>query len=163
MKNKNFIILIIFFIFTLYSFFIAGMGNSYAAVGQSYNSMVNSYGQPVSVPLSKAVSRKNLQKYETKGVSVSSYKFIIRGFKMIAMFNSNNVCYEMKTYGNRTLPPVKYLVGPALASVKPAVLKRVWLRSIILEYGSGSSAVIYESYGMPGDLSAKVYSPSLKP
>ncbi len=136
---------------------------TYAAVGWTYNETVNEYGQPQTVPLNEAISRKNLQKYQAKGIVVSSYKFQIKNFKIIALFNSNNICYEMKTFNNRTLPSLKDLVGSTLAATKPIVLKRVWLRSITMQYGIGSNAVIYKSFGPPGDISVKVYSPALKP
>jgi len=135
---------------------------AYAVIGQSFNSMVNSYGTPKPLPLNKAVSSKNLQRYQTKGITVSSWKFQVNGFKMIALFNASNVCYGMKTYNNRSLPNPKYLIGQ-LANVKPIVLNRVWLRSITLQYGTGANAVIYKTFGLPGDLSAVAYSPSLKP
>ncbi|MHB1679532.1 MAG: hypothetical protein ACYCTB_03350 [bacterium] len=134
----------------------------YAVVGQSYNSMVSSYGEPKPLALNKAVSSKNLQRYQDNGVSVASYKFQVNGFKMITLFNSSKVCYEMKTYNNRSLPDPKDLIGN-LVSIKPVVLNRVWLRSITLQYGTGPGAVIYKTSGLPGDLSAEAYSPSLKP
>ncbi len=136
---------------------------TYAAVGWTYKETVSEYGQPQTVPLNKAISRKNLQKYQANGITVSSYKFQINNFKIIALFNADNICYEMKTFNNRTLPSLKDLVGSALAATQPVVLKRVWLRSTTLQYGSGSNAVIYRSFGPPGDLSVKVYSPALKP
>ena len=118
---------------------------------------------PQAVPLNKAISQKNFQKYEAKGIVVSSYKFQIKDLSIIALFNANDICYEMKTFNNRMLPPLKDLIGSTLAATKPVVLKKVWLRSITLQYGSGSSTAIYESFGLPGDLSVKVYSPTLKP
>ncbi|MHB1664957.1 MAG: hypothetical protein ACYCT7_06820 [bacterium] len=142
------------------SLFVAN--KAYAVVGQSYNSMVSSYGEPKPLALNKAVSSNNLQRYQAKGISVSSYKFQVNGFKMITLFNSSNVCYEMKTYNNRSLPDPKDLIGN-LAGIKPVVLNRVWLRSITFQYGTGTNAVIYKTFGLPGDLSAEAYSPSLKP
>lgn len=159
-----------FLLSSLFCFFLAFTAvftlktiKTYAAVGWTYNETVNKYGQPQTVPLNEAISRKNLQKYEASGITVSSYKFQIKNFKIIALFNSNNICYEMKTFHNRTLPPLKDLVGSTLAAMRPIVLKRVWLRSITLQYGSGSNAVIYKSFGPFGDISVKVYSPALKP
>ncbi|MHB8232716.1 MAG: hypothetical protein ACYDDB_07440 [bacterium] len=137
-------------------------GRAYAVIGQSYNSMVSEYGRPESLPLNKAVNLKKLQRYQTEGVSVSSYKFTINGFKMITLFNSSNICYEIKTYHNRALPDPKDLIG-SLAGSEPAVLNRIPFRSITLRYGSGANAVIYRTFGLPGDLSAVAYSPALRP
>jgi len=135
---------------------------AYAVIGQSYNSMVSSYGTPKPLALNKAVNSNDLQNYQTKGITVSSYTFQVNGFKMIALFNASNVCYEMKTYSNRTLPNPKDLIG-SLADTKPILIHRSFLISAAYQYGTGANAIIYRTFGLPGDLSAAAYSPSLKP
>ena len=138
---------------------------AYAVIGQHYNSMVTQYGAPKSLALNKAISSKDLQNYQTKGIAVSSlssWTFQINGFKMIALFNASNVCYEMKTYSNRTLPNPKDLIG-SLANTKPILIHRSFLISAEYQYGTGANAIIYRTFGLPGDLSAVAYSPSLKP
>lgn len=163
--NKFKIIATAFLSLSLCSYFAVKavkVNKAYAVVGESYASMVGKYGQPESVPLNRAVSSKNLQRYQAGGISVAGYKFQVNGFKMTALFNKNNICYEMKTYNNRSLPDPKYLIG-SLARTKPVVLSRIPFRAIILQYGTGANAVIYKTFGFPGDLSAISYSPALKP
>jgi hypothetical protein len=159
MKENNLIIVKIIFI--LFAIILVPL-KAYAIVGQSLNSMVSEYGQPKSIPLYTAITHKSLEKYQSQGVNVSSYMFTINGHKIIALFNSNNICYEMKSRNNRTLPKLSDFIG-SLANTKPIVLKKKWLRSITLQYGTGNNRILYSSYGFPGDISVYVYSPSLKP
>lgn len=136
---------------------------AFSYIGQSYNQMVADYGTPAPVPLNSAVNSSELAKYNAEGVSVSSYEFTIDGFNMITLFNSSGICYEMKTFHNKSLPNPADLIGAVLAASQPQVLSRQWLRSATLRYGTGSGAVIYATFGFPGNLSAVAYSPSLKP
>ncbi len=146
-------------------FMPAFSGSSYAAVGQSYDSMVAVYGSPQSMPLNMAVSSAEMKKIQANNMAgeIKSYVFEINSFKMIALFNASDICYEMKTYGNASLPNPADLIGSSLAETSPVVINRVWLRSVTLKYGTGADAVIYRTFGLPGDFSAIAYSPALKP
>lgn len=97
--NKFKIIATAFLSLSLCSYFAVKavkVNKAYAVVGESYASMVGKYGQPESVPLNRAVSSKNLQRYQAGGISVAGYKFQVNGFKMTALFNKNNICYELE-------------------------------------------------------------------
>jgi hypothetical protein len=129
---------------------------AYAVIGQSYNSMVAQYGQPESIPLNRALINWTLKRYKAKGITVSAYTFQINGYKMTALFNASNVCYEMSTSG-RIPPDLKDLIG-SLANTKP-VGARVGAR-----YGTGANAVIVTITGGGSTLwQVRAYSPSLRP
>ncbi len=108
-----------------------------------------------------AVSSSNVSIY--KKIGVNAYVFTVNHLKVYAVFNPSGICYEEYTMNERMLPNTSLMIGSALAATKPKVLMVMPLRMEKYEYGTGSNAVIYTTFGLPGDLSAKAYSPSLSP
>lgn len=141
-------------------FLVFFAGSAFAAVGETYDQMAGRYGAPAPVSLSRAVRAKEVSRYSAAGAK--AYLFQVSGFNVYAVFNGNNVCFKMFTRHNRTLPPPAALIGP-LANTKPIVLWREPRRAIKLQYGSGGNAVIYTTFGLPGDLNAEAYSMALAP
>lgn len=160
MKLNKFIKYIYFLIFVS-SIIFFNTKIALGAVGQSLSQMTQEIGTPTSVKLAYAVSPQHLASYQKIGVN--AYLFKVNSFKITAVFNSSGICYKEFTYNNRSLPDPSLLIGSTLASEKPKVLMVIPLRFEKYQYGSGSNAVIYETSGEPGNLSAKAYSPSLAP
>ena len=131
------------------------------AVGQTLNQMTQEIGTPEGIALNYAVSPANVSAYQKIGVN--AYVFTVNHLKVYAVFNPSGVCYKEYTMHERTLPSPSLMIGSALAATKPKVLMVMPLRMAKYQYGSGSNTVIYTTFGLPGDLSAKAYSPSLAP
>ncbi len=131
------------------------------AVGQTLPEMTQEIGTPKGIALNYAVSQKNLVTYQKIGVS--AYVFTVNNLKVYAVFNQSGICYKEYTMHERMLPSVSLMIGSTLAATKPKLLMMIPLRMAKYQYGSGSNAVIYTTFGLPGDLSAKAYSPLLAP
>ena len=123
--------------------------------------MTNTVNAYKKIALNYAVSQSNVSSYQKIGVS--AYVFIINNLKIYAVFNQSRVCYKEYTVNERTLSSLKSMIGSTLATTKPKVLMIAPLRMAKYEYGTGASVVIYTTFGLPGDLSVKAYSPSLSP
>lgn len=134
---------------------------AFGEVGQTLSQVTQAHGTPQSVALSHALPRAKAAAYEKKGVR--AYTFQVNRFKIYAVFNASGVCYEEFTRHNRMLPKASTLIGQSLANEKPKVLMIIPLRMERYQYGTGSNAVIYETFGTPGNLSVRAYSPSLAP
>ena len=133
----------------------------FGAVGETLPQMTQRIGTPKGIALNYAVSQKNLITYQKIGVR--AYVFTVNNLKIYAVFNPKGVCYKEYTMNERTLPSLSLMIGNALAATKPKILMVIPLRMEKYQYGTGSNAVIYTTFGLPGDLSAKAYSPSLAP
>ena len=133
---------------------------SFAAVGETYGQMAGRYGTGTPIGLSRVVRGAAVSRYGAAGAK--AYLFKISGFNVYALFNGSSVCFRMVTLHNRTLPEPAALLG-SLANTAPVVLWREPRRAIKLQYGSGKDAVIYMTFGLPGDLNAIAYSKALAP
>ena len=134
--------------------------NSFAAIGETYDQMVQRHGKPLQVEPEHVVNTGTAAKYKKEGVK--SYVFNIDKFKIYALFNANNICFMMVTHRNIAFPNKSLFLGK-LADTTPKVLVRIPRRLIKLQYGNGANAVIYESSGRPGDLNALAFSKALEP
>ncbi|MDA8156228.1 MAG: hypothetical protein M0Z52_07210 [Actinomycetota bacterium] len=134
--------------------------SSFAAVGETYNQMAQRYGAPGQVSIKLVAGAKDAARYTAAGAK--GYSFNINNLKIYALFNASNVCFKMLALHNRMLPETSVLVGPA-ANTAPKVLLRIPRRAIVLQYGSGANAIIYRSFGLPGNLSAEATNKSLEP
>lgn len=153
MKKASLILLSVLFV-NIFAF------SAWAAVGDTYAAMAQKYGRPLHVPLKRAVRPAEAEKLAAAGAR--GFKFRISDMTVYAAFNSNNVCFRMATFHNRKLPDASVFVGP-LANSKPRVLSRFPRRAITLQYGGGDNAVIYRSFGLPGDYNVEAYSKALEP
>ena len=150
---------IVFLVFTLFVVHLLAH-SSFAAVGDTYDQMVQRYGTPEHVSFEKIEGNGKATRYEKADAKV--YLFHLDKFKIYAEFNSSNACFKLVSLDNRTLPPLSLLVGK-LANTTPKVLSAIPLRAITLQYGEGENAVIYHSWGVPGDMSASAISKTLEP
>lgn len=137
-----------------------GPRSIFAAVGETYDSMVFTHGVPGQADISRVVKPGKVSRYKT--ADVKGYIFKIREFKVYALFNKNNICFEMFTLHNRTHPDPAMLIGH-LAETTPEVLYQEPMRAIELQYGEGKNTVIYHSWGTLHDQSAEAYSEALEP
>ena len=150
------------FAFWICVFFMIGLlvHTSCAAVGETYDQMVQKHGTPEHVSFEKIEGNGKATRYEKADAKV--YIFHLDKFKIYAEFNSSNACFKMVSLDNRTLPPLSLLVGK-LANTTPKVLSAIPLRAITLQYGEGENAVIYHSWGVPGNGSVEAISRALEP
>ena len=120
-------------------------------IGSTYDQVVARWGAPVQQiqPANQAAGTK-------------TYLFRADGFDIYALFNRDDICFEAFTSNNRTLPDPSLFLG-SLASTSPKELLRIPLRAAVWQYGTGDGAIIYETHGLPGDLSAEAYSKTLMP
>ncbi|MDA8174335.1 MAG: hypothetical protein M0018_07070 [Nitrospiraceae bacterium] len=137
-----------------------GVCGAWAAVGDTYNVMAQKYGAPARVPLKRAFAPAQAERLWNAGAK--NYSFKIGGFTVYAAFNSSGVCFRMVALHSRTLPPASIFVG-RLAGTRPKVLSRIPRRAIALQYGAGANAVIYRSFGLPGNFNVEAYSKALEP
>ena len=123
--------------------------------------MAARHGTPGRARFDEFEGNEKIARYEKTGAKV--YIFHIDKFKVYAEFNSKNVCFKMVALDNKVGLPKKTLLIGKLANTTPKVLMRIPRRELVLQYGEGENAVIFKTWGVPGNLNVEAISHTLEP
>ncbi len=75
------------------------------------------------------------------------------GFNIYTLFDKKNICYEEYTLHNKTLPNPSIFIKD-IQNAKAKLLFRIPLRMALWEYDVNGSKILYQTFGLPGDLGA---------
>lgn len=116
---------------------------SFGYVGQTYTEILkeNHHIKILSVD-------KNSTPHAKRAIEIEKYGFII-----YALFDKNDICYEEYTLKNKTLPNPSLLLGKASENASKKLIFRAPLRMAVWEYYINGHTIIYQTFGLVGDLS----------
>ena len=163
-KTVSFTILILLSLLAAHS--------AFSAVGETYDQMIQRFGTPENVRIDRIMGSRMAARYEKAGAKAYIFKISgfkvwnfpkTRDFKVYALFNKDNVCFQMFTRDNRYVPDPSLFVGP-LANTTPKILNNgdIMSSNTELQYGNGENAVIFGTSGY-GTVNGGAISPALAP
>ncbi len=119
------------------------MGIAFGYVGDSYNVFFKEY---------KNIKILSVNQKETPE-AIKALEIEKDGFKIYALFNKDDICYEEYSIGNKFLPPA-YLFIKDAKSLKPKLIFKLPLRMAVWEYDTPSYKILYQTFGPPGNIGA---------
>lgn len=130
--------------FLIVGLFISiGLKMAFGYIGDSYDTFLKEYKHVKILSVDKNITPK-----AKRALEIEKY-----GFKIYALFDEKDICYEEYTLKNKTLPSPDLFIKGA-SKIKPKLLFRIPLRMSVWEYDTPKYKIIYQTFGLPGYLGA---------